>query len=56
MCGEGGSEIADAEAPSTVKGSTLWWRGPCRYLQTTVLTQRAVAVEIVLYKARHICM
>lgn len=57
MCGEEGSETADAGAPSTIDGKTLRWRSSCRYLQTIpVLGQRAVAAEIVLYKAHHIYM
>lgn len=57
MCGEEGSETADAGAPSTIDGKTLRRRSLCRYLQTVpVLSQRAVAVEIVLYKAHHIYM
>lgn len=56
-CGEEGSETADAGAPSTIDGKTLQWGSPCRYLQTIpVLSQRAVAVEIVSYKAHHIYM
>lgn len=51
---EDGSETAGAGAPSTKDGR---WRSSCRYLQTVpVLGQRAVAVEIVLYKAHHIYM
>lgn len=58
MCGEEGSETADAGAPSTIiDGKTPRWRSSCRYLKTVpVLSQRAVAVEIVLYKAHHIYM
>lgn len=41
ICGEGGSEIADAEASSTMNCQTLRWRGPCRHLHTTVLPQES---------------
>lgn len=55
MCVEEGSETADAGAPFTTNGKILLWRSSCRYLRTIpMLSQRAVAVEIVLYKAHHI--
>lgn len=50
-CGEG-SETADAGAPSTEVGALVeLMLIPANH---SVLSQRAVAVEIVLYKADHI--
>lgn len=57
MCGDKGSETADTGASSIKVNKTLQWRSSCRYLHIIpVLSQRAVAVEIVLYKAHQIYM
>lgn len=53
VCGEEGSETADAGAPSTIDSVEELVQIPATI---PVLSQRAVAVEIVLYKAYHIYM